>query len=354
MTGTPEPAHQASAAQQGQEESGQYLYRDVIVVGASAGGVEALERLVRGLPPELPASVFVVLHMLSTGTSMLHSILARAGSLPASAAVDGERFERGHIYVSPPDHHLLIRGGRIRLSLGPRENGHRPAIDPLFRSAARALGPRVVAVVLSGSLDDGAAGARFVKERGGAAVVQEPSDAVYAAMPTNALAATDVDRVVPVADMADALCRLLEEPLDKELEEEAESIWSAADLEERGAGDPSGLTCPECGGALWQRDEGRLVRFACRTGHAFSPESLIQEQSKSLETAMWSALRSLEERADLFRRMARRGGGSRGTAHRLESRARAVERHATVIREAMAKLAPAIDPDKQPETEPAA
>ncbi len=342
MTGAPEA--------EGQAATEQYLYRDVIVVGASAGGVEALERLVRGFPPELPASVFVVLHMLSTGRSMLDSILSRAGSLPATVAVDAERFDRGHVYVAPPDHHLLIRGGHIQLSLGPRENGHRPAIDPLFRSAARSLGPRVVAVVLSGALDDGAAGARFVKERGGAAVVQDPSDAIYPAMPTNALAATEADRVVPVADMAEGLCRLLEEPLERGLEEEAESLWSADDLEERAEGDPSGLTCPDCGGALWQRAEGRLIRFACRTGHAFSPESLMQEQSKSLETAMWSALRSLEERADLFRRMARRAGRQR-TAQRFESRARAVERHAGVIREAMAKLAPAIEPESEPETE---
>ncbi|HEY1358597.1 MAG TPA: chemotaxis protein CheB [Thermoleophilaceae bacterium] len=327
------------------------LYRDVIVVGASAGGVEALERLVSGLPPELPASVFVVLHLLSTGTSVLDSILARSGPLPATVAEDGERFERGHIYVAPPDHHLLIRDEHIQLTLGPRENGHRPAIDPLLRSAARARGSRVVAVVLSGSLDDGAAGARFVKERGGAAVVQEPSEALYPAMPVNAIAATDVDQVAPIAEMPDALCRLIEEPLDKALEEEADALWAAEDLEERAEGDPSGLTCPDCGGSLWQREEGSLVRFACRTGHAFSPESLMAEQSKALETAMWSALRGLEERADLFRRMARRAGGS-GTAQRFESRARAVERHAGVVREAMARLGPALEPDT--ETEPAA
>src|SRR3954469_3394325 len=124
MTGTPE---------QGDAGSDQFLYRDVIVVGASAGGVEALERLVQGLPPELPASVFVVLHVLATGTSMLDSILDRAGRLPATVAEDGERFERGHVYVGSPDRHLLIQGDRIQLSIGPRENGHRPAIDPLFR-----------------------------------------------------------------------------------------------------------------------------------------------------------------------------------------------------------------------------
>src|SRR4051794_41089388 len=166
----------AEAAIREAPEEREDLYRDVIVVGASAGGVEALDRLVSGLPPEFPASIFVVLHLLASGRSLLDSILSRAGELPATAAVDGERFERGHIYVAPPDHHLLIRGLEIELSVGPRENGHRPAIDPLFRSAARAFGARVIAIVLSGSLDDGAAGARFVKERGGVAIVQDPDD----------------------------------------------------------------------------------------------------------------------------------------------------------------------------------
>jgi two-component system chemotaxis response regulator CheB len=329
------------------------LYRDVIVIGASAGGVEALGRLSAGLPPELPASVFVVLHLLSTGTSVLHSIMDRSGNLPASAAVDGERFERGHIYVAPPDQHLLVWDGHIRLSLGPRENGHRPAIDPLFRSAARSFGPRVVSVVLSGSLDDGAAGMRFVKERGGAAVVQDPEDALYPAMPLNAAAFTDVDQIVPVDRMAEVICGLVETPVEEGADAVQEGeAWRAAELEERAEGDPSGLTCPECGGALWERAEGPLVRFACRTGHAFSPDSLVSEQSKSLEVALWSALRGLEERADLFRRMARRAEDRPGTARRFETRARAAEEHAGAVREAVAKLGPTVEPD--PEVEPAA
>src|SRR3954453_7305806 len=338
------PDHANAAMEQNPDAEGA-LYRDVIVVGASAGGVEALERLVAGLPRELPASIFVVLHLLPSGASLLDSILSRAGPLAATAAVDGERFERGHIYVAPPDHHLLLQAGTIELSPGPRENGHRPAIDPLFRSAARSFGARVISVVLSGALDDGAAGARFVKERGGVALVQDPEDALYPAMPRNPLAATDIDHVVPVDRIPAVLSGLLEEPLDRALEEEAESLWRAEDLEERGDGEPSGLTCPECGGSLSQRDEGKLIRFACRTGHAYSPQSLMQEQSTSLEQALWSALRGLEERADLIRRMARRTRPDSAAARRLESRAVAVERHAGVIRDAMAKLEPALFPD---------
>jgi two-component system chemotaxis response regulator CheB len=348
MEATPEPVDPVPAAEDSAQE-----YRDVIVVGASAGGVEALGKLVAGLPPELPASIFVVLHLLPSGTSVLDSILHRSGSLPASAAVDGERFERGHIYVAPPDQHLLLWDGEIRLSMGPRENGHRPAIDPLFRSAARAFGPKVIAVILSGALDDGAAGMRFVKERGGAAVVQDPDDALYGAMPTNATAATDVDRVAPIDAMSGVLCELLDRPFDASQQEEADRVWTAAELEERAEGDPSGLTCPECGGALWERDEGSLVRFACRTGHAYSPDTLVVEQSKALEVALWSALRGLEERADLFRRMAGRASNRQPpTARRYESRASAVERHAQVVRDAMAKLGPIGEPVS--ENEPAA
>jgi two-component system, chemotaxis family, protein-glutamate methylesterase/glutaminase len=324
--------------------------REVVVVGASAGGVEALARLAGGLPQEFPAAVFVVLHMLASGTSVLDTILGRSGWLPATMAVDGERFERGHIYVAPPDQHLLLWDGQIRLTLGPRENGHRPAIDPLFRSAARSFGARAIAVVLSGSLDDGAAGLRFVDEHGGATVVQEPEDALYPDMPANAIAATDVDRVVPVERMADVLCELVEQPTSAEAEE-AGQAWTAEELEERAEGDPSGLTCPECGGSLWQREEGgSLVRFACRTGHAYSPESLVSEQSKALETAMWSALRGLEERADLFRRMARRAGNRPAAAHRFESRARAADRHANVVREAVSRLDDSAEHEAEPES----
>jgi|SRR5215211_108629 len=351
MKATPEPVEPVSAVDDsGHEQAAEY--RDVIVVGASAGGVEALGSLVAGLPPELPASIFVVLHLLPSGTSVLDSILRRSGSLPATTAVDGERFERGHIYVAPPDQHLLLWDGEIRLSLGPRENGHRPAIDPLFRSAGRAFGHRVISVILSGALDDGAAGMRFVKERGGAAVVQDPDDALYGAMPTNATEATDVDRVAPIAAMSGVLCDLLEEPVDISQQEEADRVWTATELEERAEGDPSGLTCPECGGALWERDEGSLIRFACRTGHAYSPDSLVLEQSKALEVALWSALRGLEERADLFKRMAARAASRPQTTRRYESRAGAVERHAQVVRDAMARLGPTAEPES--ESEPAA
>jgi two-component system, chemotaxis family, protein-glutamate methylesterase/glutaminase len=330
------------AGDQRPAEPGQ-IFRDIVVIGASAGGVEALDRLVAGLEPELPAAIFVVLHLPATGNSMLPQILARAGKLPASAPTDCERPERGHIYVAPPDRHMLLVGQRVRLSGGPRENGHRPAVDPLFRSAARTYGPRVIAIVLSGNLDDGAAGARLVKERGGIVLAQDPQDALYPDMPAHTAEVTGVDAVVPAEAMPALIGQLLEEPVAErgeepveEREEREDRDLAASELALEGA--PSELSCPECGGQLWERDEGPLVRFACRVGHVFSPERLIAKHGKELERALWSALRSLEERADLYRRMARRARIGSSVRRRFEDRAEGAEQHAIAVREAMAKL----------------
>jgi two-component system, chemotaxis family, protein-glutamate methylesterase/glutaminase len=186
--------------------------RDIVVVGASAGGVEALSVLMGGLPPDLPAAVFVVLHLMG-GRSMLAPILSRSGPIAATAAEDGERFARSHIYVAPPDSHMILEEGVVRLTKGPREKGCRPAIDPLFRSAARVYGPRVVGVVLSGLLHDGSEGLSVVKQHGGLAVVQDPQDAKYSAMPTAAIAATDIDIVAPVDRIARVLVDLVSEPI---------------------------------------------------------------------------------------------------------------------------------------------
>jgi two-component system, chemotaxis family, protein-glutamate methylesterase/glutaminase len=321
------------------------VYRDVVVVGASAGGVEALTRLVRTLPPEFPAAVFVVLHLSSTGTSVLPEILARRGSLPAMVPEEGQTIDRGHIYVAPPDRHLLLAGSQVQLSAGPRENGHRPAIDPLFRSAARTYGPRVVAVVLSGTLDDGAAGARLVKERGGAVIVQAPHDALYSAMPEHAAAVTEVDAVLPAREMAAAIGELLEEPLDSHWETRADArdraeLTAVAEATHAEDGAPAELSCPECGGPLWERGEGEFVQFACRVGHVYSPESLIAEQATSLEQALWGATRGLYERADLYRRLARRAEGKAGLVERFERRASDAEEHAEAVRDALARLVP--------------
>jgi two-component system chemotaxis response regulator CheB len=201
---------------------------DIIVVAASAGGVETLCKLASGLPPDLPAAVFVVLHIPPHATSFLPSILSRAGPLPAAHPNDGQAIEHGRIYVAPPDSHLLVKRGHIHLGHGPRENGHRPAADPLFRTAARAYGPRVVGVVLSGNLDDGTAGLLAVKVRGGVAIVQDPSEALYSGMPASASENVAVDWVLPVSEMAALLARLALEPVE---EKPAEAVSKDIEIE---------------------------------------------------------------------------------------------------------------------------
>jgi two-component system chemotaxis response regulator CheB len=311
---------------------------DIVVVG-----VEALVGLAASLPADLPAAVFVVLHVPSTGTSALPDILSRHGPLPAAHAKDGEPIELGRIHVAPPDHHLLVRTGHVHLVRGPRENGHRPAVDPLFRSAAREYATRVVGVVLSGALDDGTAGLVAVRSRGGVAVVQDPADALYPAMPASALEHVEVDHVVTTAAMGPLLARLAVEPAtepsgpaptDMKVEVEVEGFSMEA-MEGEHPGEPSGFSCPDCNGVLWGIEDGGLQRFRCRVGHAWSPESLLTRQSDSLEAALWIALRSLEERAALARRLAEpaRRRGHSITAARFDEQATEAQQAARVVRD---------------------
>lgn len=331
------------------------IQREVVAVGASAGGVEALRQLVAALPPELPAAVLVVIHVLPTGRSMLPKILERTGELAATSAKHHDQLARGHIYVAPPDHHMLAVDGRLRLSHGPRENGHRPAVDPLFRSVARAYGPRAIGVVLSGTLDDGTAGLQMIRQRGGATIVQDPSDALYPGMPQSAIDNEAAEHVVKISDMAALVCKLIDTPvppeqppLETEVPAAAVPTLDIAEPMNPRDGELSALTCPECGGALWEHQDGELVRFRCHVGHAYSPESMQTEQGRALEAALWSALRSLEERQDLFRRMARRSAGSADTAARFERKVAEVESHADAIRRTIAELgrAPVVEQDE--------
>jgi two-component system chemotaxis response regulator CheB len=315
----------------------------IVVVGASAGGVEALADLAASLPGDLPAAVFVVLHLPATGTSALPEILGRHGPLPAGHVRDGEPIQPGQIYVAPPDHHVLLRTGHVHLSRGPRENGHRPAIDPLFRSAAREYATRVVGVVLSGALDDGTGGLLAIKSRGGIAVVQDPTDALYPGMPGNALQHVEVDHVLPAAAMGELLVRLIADsaeapadpaPTGMRVEVEMEG-FSLEAFEGDHPGRPSGFSCPDCHGVLWAIRDGGLERYRCRVGHAWSPESLLTQQSEALEAALWIALRSLEERAALARRLAEpaRRRGHRITATRFEEQASEAQQAARLVRD---------------------
>src|SRR5262245_1884290 len=332
--------------------------RDIVVFGASAGGVEALRALVAHLPEDLPVSVLVVLHMRTGTSSALPRILDRAGPLPSEHARDGERLEPGHVYVAPPDRHLLVRDGRVRLSAGPRENGHRPAVDPLFRTAARAHGARVVGVVLSGALDDGTAGLAAVKRHGGLAVVQEPAEALYPDMPLHAAATVDVDHVLPVMGIAELIALVANETTtsggDPAPEPEEDPVEMRLDPNPFGPrqGRPSPYACPDCNGVLWEVDEGGVMRFRCRVGHAWSPNGLLAEQADRLEDALWTALRVLEEHGALARRLAERAEerGAPASVRHFASKAESWEEQATTImRILMAGQAEPAEPESDPE-----
>ena len=326
---------------------------DIVVVGASAGGVEALASFASRLPAGLPAAVLIVLHMPAYGHSVLPDILNRRGPLPASHAKDGEPIHPGRIYVAPPDHHLLVRDGHILLTRGPAENNHRPAVDALFRAAARAYGSRVVGIILSGTLDDGTAGLQAVKMRGGIALVQDPNEAMFSGMPRSAMENVAVNAIQPLAALAATVVRLAgtaaqegfpvpPEPVMPNSEEDLEEDVAVAEmhldaLEDRAEGKPSGFSCPDCHGVLWEIVEGELIRFRCRVGHAFSPESLFASQSASLEEALWVALRALEESAALAERLQVRSSerGHSLSAQRFAEQAHDARTRAGVIHGAL-------------------
>jgi two-component system chemotaxis response regulator CheB len=323
---------------------------DVIVIGASAGGVGTLATIIAGLPEDLPAAVFVVLHIPPHSRSLLPAILNRCGRLDASHADDGEPIRPGRIYIAPPDNHLLIQNGTARLGHGPKENACRPAVDTLFRSAARWYGPRVVGVVLSGSLDDGTAGLLAIKRRGGVTVAQDPGEALYESMPRSAIDNDAADHVLPATEIAPFLADLARRPPaeggadpmpdDMDIEAEMAALDMDALQSDQRPGTPSGFTCPDCHGALWELHDGELIRFRCRVGHAFSPDSLLAQQSSALEEALWSAFRALKESAALARRLAerlRRRGNSVLSVARFEEQAAEAEQRAAFLRQILLK-----------------
>ncbi len=287
---------------------------DIIVVGASTGVVEALAALVQQFQPDLSAAVFVCVHIPPQATSVLPTILERSGLLPARHAIDGELIQPGRIYVAPPDFHLLVERGYARVMRGPRENRSRPAVDPLFRSAARVYGPRVIGVVLTGALNDGTAGLLAVKRRGGLAVVQDPADAFFPSMPESALEYVKADYCLPLDEIGPLLMRLAREPapaesafpVPEEMEEEAKILeMDEITMEsEQRPGKISVFTCPECKGPLWELRDGDLLRFRCRQGHAFTGETMMAEQTDAVEDALWTALNILQESAQMSERMA--------------------------------------------------
>jgi two-component system, chemotaxis family, protein-glutamate methylesterase/glutaminase len=320
-------------------------HRDLVVIGASAGGVEVLTRVARDLPPDLRAAVCIVLHVAPGSPSMLAHILDRAGTLPCRPAQDGERIREGVILVAPPDHHLAISDGHVRLTAGPRENGHRPSIDVLFRSAARALGSRVVGVVLTGTRDDGSAGLAVIKANGGATIVQDPNDAMYSGMPANAIANVAVDAIVPAARVASTIVEMVNggdpPPSGQANDPGSRTGPDSVPDPPPNPGPPGGAevaaVCPECGGVLTERSEAGVLQWECRVGHRYSPEALIDAQADDVEGALWAAIRALADRAALLQRMAGQAErrGQFRSARRFRRQAQSASEQAETVRHAL-------------------
>jgi two-component system chemotaxis response regulator CheB len=317
--------------------------RNIIVVGTSAGGVEALCQLNKHLPENLDASVFVVLHI---GTeTMLPHILSRCGNLPAVTAESDKRYKRGCIYCAPANCHLVIKDHTTVLTRGPRENGHRPAIDVLFRSAARAHRSKVIGVVLSGGRDDGSAGLFAIKARGGVAIVQDPAEAATPNMPQSALSLVDVDFCLPVRQIADVLVQLA----NGKASNITESSNGGSNVEDQATADhptsePPGdqipVTCPECNGPLYEVKDGELALFQCFVGHRFSPESLSEQHAEALERALWTATRKLKERVVLHQNLMerKRNKGELELFRRLEESVATAKNDLKLLREILDRI----------------
>jgi two-component system chemotaxis response regulator CheB len=305
--------------------------RNIIVIGTSAGGLEALDQLVGALPTDLPAAIFIVQHMASQSSGEpLRRRLSRHQAFQPKLARDGDRFTSGRIYIAPPDNHLLVKKHTMLVTKGARENRQRPAIDPLFRSAAVAHGARVIGVVLTGMLDDGTAGLIAIKKCGGVTVVQDPRDAAYSGMPLSALENSNVDICVPLAEIGPLLAKLVSQrhgrskavPSDIRTEALiAERVLSDVS-QVNGLGDQVPYNCPGCGGVLWEMDSGGERRYRCHTGHSYTGAALLASQSEKIEEMLWISLRMFEERKNLLVSMTK---DARTAALKRSARQRAKE-----------------------------
>jgi two-component system chemotaxis response regulator CheB len=323
------------------------LKHDIITIGGSAGCLDPLTTIVRSLPRDFSGTILVVIHISPDYISVLDEVLARAGKLPASQPTDHELVRPGHIYVARPDHHLTLEDGRVRVQKGPRENRHRPAIDPLFRTAAREYGARVIAILLSGMMDDGSAGVLAVRSRGGIAIVQDPDEAKWDQMPRRALRYGGADFILSAEKIGPKVLTLIESKGDEAMSkknkgkrmvgagsanEDPEQNLEATNGDE-GEGKPSVFACPECHGVLWELKENEMVRFRCRVGHSYGAESLSKELSHTAETALWAAMRALEEKAAMQKRVADSAATMETVAQRLREQSDADEANAKVIRD---------------------
>ena len=313
----------------------------VIVIGGSQGAVEGILKLAPELPSDIPAAIFVVIHVPTDADSYLPNLLRRRGTLPVMHPKDGEPIRAGHIYVAPPDFQMTLEPRVVRVQKGPRENRHRPAIDPLFRSAARVFGPRVIAVVLSGNLDDGAAGLLAVRKRGGVSVIQDPNDARVGEMPRRALNYAGSDYVLPLSAIAPKIIELAHSRVVAMKRSKSRAKAEPPEIRENeevsfideSNGKPSVFACPECHGVLWELKDGKkMVRYRCRVGHGYTEATLKQELDETSERALWAAMRALEEKAAMARRMVQSSRPSKDLEERLKDQAKSDTENAHVIR----------------------
>lgn len=292
---------------------------DIIVIGTSAGGLKALSAVLTAIPAGIPAAIFVVQHLAADRESHLCELLGDVTSLPVSSPRDNEVFSTGRVYVAAPDHHLLLGDDRVRVLRGPQENRYRPSIDALFRSAARSHGSRVIGMVLTGYLDDGTVGLQTIKQRGGITVVQDPQEAEYPSMPRIALRYVKIDHTVPIAGAGALLVRLVAEPpaaqadfpitpaieIESNIAEQTMNTREFLESVER-IGERTTYTCPDCNGAIWQIGDDEPLKLRCHVGHSFTGEIFSAEQSQNIETALWSAIRIMEEKVTFSRQLAAR------------------------------------------------
>ncbi|MBV9271833.1 MAG: chemotaxis protein CheB [Candidatus Eremiobacteraeota bacterium] len=307
----------------------------VVMIGGSAGALEPLQTIVSRLPQDVGAAIFITMHVPPDSASALPHILTRAGTLFATHGIDGAPIAANRIIIAPPNHHLFIEGGTMRVSHGPRENNHRPSIDVLFRSGAHAAGPAACGVIISGTLDDGVAGLVAISRAGGLCVAQDPSEAQFPDMPTNAINTGVVNEVRAASAIPETILAFLSEaPVTESVD--ADTIAP----DERAVGRPSIFTCPECKGTLWELDGEDYLRYRCRTGHAFSPHAMLSNQREVTEAGFWTALRALEERRDLLLKIGSRSRqrGDRHTAGRMESAARQIEHDIVAVEQAIHQI----------------
>jgi two-component system, chemotaxis family, protein-glutamate methylesterase/glutaminase len=323
-----------------------HIPKSIVVIGGSAGAIEAVSAIIKTIPNDVDAAFFLVIHINPSVPSLLPTVLGRRTALKVQHAVDAAPIERGVFYVAPPDRHMIFLRGELRLGRGARENGFRPAVDPLMRTAATEFGPAVIGIIVSGNLDDGTAGLLEIKKRGGTAMVQHLDEALYSGMPASAVQEIpDVDYVLPAGAIGERLLALVR---STRLQSVSAATNGEPDIamggdapvakDERETGRLANVACPDCGGTLWERADGQLISYRCRVGHAFSDEALLGAQTEALEKALWTALRALEELSEqagrISGRMDKRGHPK--LAARFAQQKEDADRRAQVLREVLA------------------